>query len=272
MEPMGDYTTQTKTQIVDFLYRDLSKIDSFYAQIFQGNLIAVSKLQEETTGGQWSLSGGIPVIKGSKTGQKGNKESVAEQIEPHDAKTMLLLEELAIPVFEDSLTNTETGQIVLLQGEIALRNYQTIKSAIPHLLEAGLLKTKSEFKKQKQIFTKLLNLLPGGLEIEILTSNKELATGPINPNYLTINPDDLLRLYGNFIPGIWFVLGIINHRSSRQVDTEQDNTAEFQSPADFRKALDQFASAIATLYSSGTTYTISPILIFRELQYKSYFL
>lgn len=269
MEPMGNQAAYSEKgrEIVDFLYRDLSKVNSFYAQIFQGNLIAVTKLQEETKSGRWQLSGGVAsLVQGLTSRREESRWSIAEQIDPHDAKALLVLNELAIPVFQGSLADTETGQIVLLQGEIALRNYQAIKVALPHLLEAGLLdvdlakqnKTKKEQKREKRAFSELVSLIPGGFEFEILTSNKELAIGPINPDYLTVNPDDLLRLYGNFIPGTWFALGIINHTSPSR---------SLPNSTEFRSALDDFANAISSLYSARTRYTVFPILVFRGLQY-----
>lgn len=269
MESMGNQTAHPeKRPIIDFLYRDFSKINSFYAQIFQGNLISVTKFQENTKTGSYQLTGGLSsLIQGATSRQEHTQQSIAEQFEPHDAKALSLLRELAINVYEGSLKDTQTGQIVLLKGQLTIRNYQTIKSALPHLLEAGFLndninvnqgnKAKKQYRREIHAFSKLLGLIPGGFELEICTLNNELAIGPINPDYLTVNPDDLLRLYGNFIPGEWFVMGIISHAPNIHISSFND----------FRKSLDFFAMAISELYSAETPYTIFPILVFRELQY-----
>jgi hypothetical protein len=119
-------------------------------------------------------------------------------------------------------------------------------------------KEKKKIKSEIKPIVELLKLIPFGLEIEIKTENEESVIGPIKEEYLEDNHNDLLRIYGNHIPGKWYVLGIF---SSSELTEKQISLA-----SNMRDSLDEFGQAIREIYSSGN-YAITPILIFRELMY-----
>ncbi|MBE3584974.1 MAG: hypothetical protein IMW94_02140 [Thermoanaerobacter sp.] len=255
---MGEAKT---VKLKDFLYKDIARLDSFYAQLFQGNLIGVQKSSSLITTRRYGLGASLPTIaKADHTGEKGTTESISWQINPEDQKIIDILTILDVPLYQQPLEQAQNGQLILIEGYITLRNFQTIKNALPPLLDHipfEKAQNKKNLKKEKDMVIKSFKIIPMGLEIEVFTSHKESLIGTIKPGYLCENPDDLLRLYGNYLPGKWQVFGIF----SRHNDFEAS-----PSPSEMRKSIDEFGMLIKELFSPPEQiYSITPILIFREV-------
>ncbi|GAW91320.1 DUF6414 family protein [Calderihabitans maritimus] len=247
--------------LIDFLYRDVSRIDSLFAQVFQGTLREISTTSNLSSITKKQLRADLKILRGERETEKAKSDIVEKHIDPHDHKILDLMEVLNIPLLETPLSETVNGQVILVKGQIAIRNYQTIKAAIPAILDLGMLETakqsKKELKKEKRIIEQMLGLVPMGLEIEIFAQNGETIIGTIKPEYLAEHPDDLLRMYGSHIPGEWYILGIISSTA------DQSTRASF---SDLRQSIDEFAEAIRSLYAEGSSnYVIAPIFIYREL-------
>lgn len=246
--------------IIDFLYKDFSRIDSFYAQINRGFIQQVVKSSGLTKSHDARIKGSVIVAEGSIDSSREASHSIEQQIDPHDQRIIELLESLNLKV--NPLSELKDGQLVLIKGQLAIRNYNTISHAIPELfaiLQHELNSNKKELRETRKMVEGLLKLVPVGIEMELTIDSTNSVLGILNENYMSIKPDDLLRLYGNNIPGEWFVIGTIDTTSAPKAHlTPKSN--------DIRQAIDEYAEAIRSLYSSTqNTRIIVPILIFREL-------
>jgi len=256
-----------KRSLIDFLYRDISRIDSFFAQLFQGTIKEIAASSSSSNSKSSQVEGNIQVVKGGTESEEIITNSLEKHIDPHDQKILDILGALNISV-HDSISNVNNGQIVLLKGSIVIRNYQTIKQAIPLLFKIGpetfvgnknRKEIQKEIKKNSKIIESILNLIPMGLELEIHTDKNETLSGILVPEYLSQNPNDLLRLYGNNMPGEWHVLGIVD---SLNYSTKCNYSS------DIKKSTDEFAEVIKSMFNEEeSNYRITPILIYRKIIY-----
>jgi hypothetical protein len=99
-------------------------------------------------------------------------------------------------------------------------------------------------------------MIPYGLEFSVETTTNETATCIINKEHLTISPDDLLRSYGNVIPSVWTIIGILDITKLNTTDNTQQ---------DFKNIIDGTNSAFASMVLKDNTNVIRPIAIYRKL-------
>ncbi|MEW6662709.1 MAG: hypothetical protein ACOY9Y_01455 [Bacillota bacterium] len=202
------------------------------------------------------------VYKGGHESEKTDVDSIEKRYDPHDQKIIDLLGALNISPLENPLSNIEDTKLVLLKGYISVRNFQTIKASLPILFQLMSLdggRGKKINNKERGAIENILKLIPMGLELELLTIYGDRLIGILKPDFLSENPDDLLRIYGSNIPGEYYVFGIIDKDTRTGAGIYPDSS-------DIRKSIDDFAEAIKSMYTQeSTTYTITPILIFREV-------
>lgn len=257
---MGE--TKKRTGLVDFLYRDLSKIDSIFAQLYQGTIREVATSENISSSISKSVKFNAQIAAGNRSSENTEANTIHKRIDPHDQRILDILNVLNLSPYEDDFSNLANGQIVLIKGNLIIRDYQALSKIIPMLPEIMAFeansKEKRKIKNEVKPIMEALKLIPFGLEIEIETGNDETIIGSLKREYLEENHNDLLRVYGNNIPGEWYVLGIASLLNS--TEKQPTHTSEI------RDSLDNFGQAIRSMYTSGE-YVISPILIFRELIY-----
>lgn len=259
---MGD--SFEKPRLIDFLYRDYSRIHSFFSQIFSGNLEEVAVTSSSSNTSESSKMLAVKVFEGERTTGKSDNQSIAKTIDPHDQRILDLMSTLDLAPTTDIPHSLIPGQILLISGSIAIRDYNSIKEAIPKLVklnpamfsEPGA--QKKAVKQTTNTILSMFDIIPMGLEIEVKTSQEESLIGPLQSEYLSVNPNDLLRTYGTKIPGRWTILGIAD---PNVLSTDVDEGTN-----DLRASADGFAQAARLLYSSDSkSAAIIPILIYRYL-------
>lgn len=255
-----------KSALVDFLYRDSSRIDSLFSQLFQGSLkevAATSACANKQTNG---VEGSIPgVVKGGFSGEETITETIAKKIDPYDQNILDLLSNFDL-MTENSqaLRNDDIGKVALLNGQIKIRDYKSLKNSMPVVFQVAPMlgyfgQTKKEFEKLSKLIQGMIDIIPLGLELEFTTSQQEVLIGNLKTDCFSDSPQDLMRIYGNNMPGEWKILGVVD---ALNTNNQGDNGASV------RASLDGFANMIKGIYSTDNIkFSISPIVIFRELNY-----
>lgn len=108
-------------ELYDFLYRDSSRITSYYAQIFGGHLTAVQSTESErdTQGRGAKLN--IQVASGDIKSGKENLRSQTRVIDPHDLITTDVLSQLqADNRFDGDVQNAPHGSLIIASGTLIL--------------------------------------------------------------------------------------------------------------------------------------------------------
>lgn len=256
--------SENPVQLIDFLYKDLARIDSFYAQLFNGTLRDVTLSSNETAATATSGAVNIHFAKGSRSSTESHTNTIQKRIDPQDNKILDILRLLSLN--DKHQQEIRPGHLCLLSGSIAIRDYKAIQNAMPIFFNSNefvqlMSINKQELKKQKSLLESLLKLIPMGMELELNTSDNKTFLGMIKPEFLVDNADDLLRTYGTVMPGEWWVLGIADKKAGPH---------GIFSPTKIRQTIDSLAVAIRSMYdASDAEYTVLPIVIFRKISHQS---
>jgi hypothetical protein len=257
-----------KAGLLDFLYQDKSKIASFYAQVFSGNIVAITKHEENSKAKEVRYGGKVAIAEASRQTQEQSSTQVSTQIDPHDYSSLLLLSALDLAP-SDQVEPEMIGKMVLLEGTLRIRNYVALKTMFPIVLKAGLVDSQlgtaslrapnmSEKKQKEQARTligSLFDIIPSGLEMEVIDAQGRSIVGPLKPEYLDQSPDDILRTYGETLGGEWSVLGILGFQKQRPAVPGHL----------LRQTVDDIGRTIRALYAPADEYIITPVLIYRQI-------
>lgn len=257
---------QKKQQLtlIDFLYKDESLINAFYSQIFGGDLQSIVKNElslDETSSTTGTNNKFFTTLSSTK---ESTNQGISSSIKPLDDKAIDLLKALNLSL--SSIADTNTGSLIAIKCNLVFRNFEQLNNVIPLLESGGLIPdfnkpVNSAAKGKERNFTygklvsKMLSLMPHGLEFEAYTTTRERATCILKDDSLSINSNDLLRAYGKSIPGEWTVIGIL----------DKHYTSAIESKNDFKKSVDAMTDVISTLINDTSMSVIRPIAIYRNL-------
>ncbi|MCX7903240.1 MAG: hypothetical protein N2486_01905 [Caloramator sp.] len=258
---------ETKYALVDFLYKDYEIINSLFAQIFKGNLFSIEMAQ--TTQELINGTGGLKAIffDGKIESEKKRENKTSRYIDPHDLKIINLFQSLNLHV-TDSLSNCKDNQIILIKGSLTIRDLSIVKKIFPKIETLGLIPEFNQpwTQKNKKIKTfgdfieAILELVPSGIELEIITNSNQRALGIIKEEFLTFKSDDLTRIYDNNIPGEWSIIGILNKLVKKDINSNP--------VTNYRDVVDTLTIACNSLINTDQPeYAITPIVIYRHLHY-----
>lgn len=245
--------------LIDILYKDSYRIDSYIAQLLNGTLRSVKRQKNTSQGSSSTGELSIKLLKGQHNSSELISKLQEQNIDPHDHNVIDLLNILDLPLL-DSLPVSTFGQLVHLQGNISIRDFKTISELIPAVSKTPQLFhiDKKEASSIHKIFSALSKILPLNIELELTLSSGELIRGILKDNYLLDSYADIVSMYGTTLPGLWHIIGIFNTNDYISASSSPSNQ--------LRNGLDAVQQAARTLYDSGENNgNIIPILIFTEL-------
>ncbi len=258
---MGNSKKEPSPRIVEFLYRDMERLTSLYAQHFGGNLLEIASMSSGSETGVNHIGGSVAVFGGHIEQSSTNTVGETHKSDPHDMRILKLLNELSLPVTRAHLSGLIEGKILILQGELYIRSYALINEVMDLIAVPEIAKQIPEFHDASislSAIKAMLNSLPLGLELELENSKAQRLVGPMRPEALLIPPNDLMRTYGTKVPGEWYVLGIVDAINTRSAMSESDELSAL---------LDHFAEIAATIMRpQKVMHRIIPILIYRYLE------
>lgn len=255
-----EFNLSEKTTLIDFLYIDKEKVDSFLSQIQKGALRSVKKTNDITQGSSLSGEVSVPTLaKGTMSDTNQDKTSSEEQYDPYHSQLLDLVNFLSLPINND-IPETDGSQLVLLEAKISIRNLETLKKIIP------IFRNNKEFfgfsnksfqmlSKQLKIAEEMLSLMPLSIDIEAKFDSGLSIKGPLKESCLSVKSDDLFRSYGTTLPGKWFILGIID--KNEPIVVQPDNQSLYG-------MIDTISNGFYDLYSTSEL-EILPILVFRSV-------
>ncbi|WP_427112958.1 DUF6414 family protein [Megasphaera sueciensis] len=246
--------------LIDFLYVDKERVDSLISQIRNGTLRSVTKTTGTSEGSSISGNGSVGVVSGKYFSDNKSNEKSEEYYDPYHSQLINLLNDLAIPSLVE-FPNPCIGKLVVIEAPIKIRDMRSIKSLMP-MVTKNLAMFKIPQDKDTRKGIKLMQDMIFAMDDAIELSIPFLGTpinGTLREGCLSIKQSDLNRTYGVDLPGKWYTLGILDV-SSTQLTVPSDDAKTLEDFVDIcSKALNQF-------YSS-TQYSITPILIYRTINY-----
>lgn len=255
--------------VIDFLYKDMSLINSFYSQYFNGVFNSITKKEISSDGTNKEAKAGLSgLFSGKVSSNESINRAIESNINPLDALIIELVGALELNTFEGNLDKIEENGIYKLEGQIMFRDYSIIKDLVPMISQSNLvpefnqpMNPNSKGKERKftngMMIQKMLSALPFGLEFEVITEKKEHITAIIKDEFLTIKPSDLIRMYGLTFPNEWTIIGILDRASSIQ----------FESQSQIKSCIDSVTQVCYDLLNEESYgYTIRPIVIYRKIK------
>ena len=113
-----------------------------------------------------------------------------------------------------------------------------------------------DFRKFTEIIPVMAKNNPN-IESEFMLKDNNVVRGILKENYMLTAYRDIVAIYGSNLPGMWFMVGILDSLNKLIKPITQG----------FRKSMDEFSAVAETLYREGNPkYTITPFLIFRGLE------
>lgn len=253
--------------LVDFLYIDKERLDSFISQITTGTLRSVTKIQNTSESSSHSASGDMKVLKGELSKAQTSGIGSTEKYDPFYWQIINFLNTLStntIGKIDDSLL--DGPKLTTLKGKLTVRNSNSIGSMSSTLIKNpslfGVNQKNHEIKNGIKMFDELIRLLPDSITIGLELGDRNIVSGTLNSSGLQISKTDIVQQYGATLPGSWFVFGIFDYAPSQTPNYE----VEFSASKDdiLSNLSDQYSNALNTL-CGGSPYKIIPVIIYRAV-------
>ncbi len=260
MEQFNDKKNSMETveeiPLIDILYKDTYRIDSYLAQLLNGTLRSIK--EQETTLQGASLSGKLDLkfLQAESNGKGSAGNLIEHDIDPHDRNVLSFLEILDLSPVR-ALPPGADGMLVHLQGNLCVRNYKILGELVQAAEKnKGVLPVPANnIKRISSYFNVLKSIVPFDIEMEFSLPSGDTVHGMMKEDCLLTDYRSLLATYGRALPGLWNVIGILDVKPPSH-ETEGES---------IRSILDTFVSIVDKFYYNDEKHSFIPILIFREL-------
>ncbi|ADU61466.1 MAG: hypothetical protein KUA35_09145 [Pseudodesulfovibrio sp.] len=266
--------------LYDFLYIDLDRMQSLYAQLNSGLLHAMEALastsEEKSNSGQL---GGDPVGNLRHENRSAVSEASTQHISPHD----IILSDVLGGLHEKGLIkdedeNLNVGNFVVLEGKVSFLNYgigREFIDLIPifagssspdvsHLPKNERKKAIREQSKHQEtgaaLVSAIAKMLPWEIQMVMTTGRRE-AWAVIDKQKLRNSAAGLGLMYGMTLTGKWSVLGIVDQLHDEKPPRPTAFTAN-----DMASGLCDASIGIKDLVGCpDSAIGLTPLLLFRKV-------
>jgi hypothetical protein len=245
--------------LYDFLYRDSSRIASYYAQIFSGHLTSFEEVESERDTKDRGAKLDLQLASGDIKSGKENLQSQKRVIDPHDVRTTDVLSTLrSAGRFNDDVTGASHGSLIVAKGTLVFVDSSMLGLAVA-VLEALTKQTKTAAERvtaqaTKQILPFLSKIvLPSGFLLHTTDGTNIAGTlkesgmeEPISTYYFKHGTAGLASVY---------LIGI------KEVPTSSFTLPNEQMIGAGRAA----AEALRNMMFPPDAIMVTPIALFREI-------
>ncbi|HEX2866513.1 MAG TPA: hypothetical protein VHO03_05705 [Ignavibacteriales bacterium] len=249
--------------LYDFLYKDLSKISSYYAQVFSGHLTKIEKTSSSDESLAKNTGGDLKVLKYEQTLKEGLSEQTKNVFDPHDLTTTDVLSFLMENGFvsKDPM-QAGNGDLVLIEGSLLMMDKMILDlsvSSIESMLAFAGQGQKSKDIKNLKSFTTIMKNFIQKMPIDatyLLKSDGSYYAGTIKEQYMDDPVSSYYLKYGSKGITDVFLIGFKNF-SDEYFEVEENSLFGYG-----QKNID----AIKNLIIPQSAISITPIAIFRKVK------
>lgn len=252
--------------LIDFLYLDTNKLNSFISQINNGTLQSVSTKSSTMQGSNNSYSGNasIPAVAQASTSRSASSSNVNEEIlnyNPYHSQYVEILNDLLSYIQEFDSSNDYDHTLCFFEGAIQIRSAViTDRILRANLKHKKAINGKWGNEEERNIKCMLdFNLCIGeDITFNILSNNNLVASGTMDESFLFSPITQIVRGYAGNLPGDWHIVGIFDTWSPQEIDTNA--SPKFEDFTDY-------------LYNINNTYTrisdckVIPIAIYKPIKF-----
>ena len=249
--------------LYDFLYRDLDRIASYYAQMFKGRLIST----ENNTGQKTSIERTGKIVVAGSGGEIKNTEeeqnSLKEIIDPHDRATTEVLSFLMEGGYiNEDITAASNGSLVIQQGTIVYVEKSIFEMAII-AFEAVLAAEKKKPKNQQNQETIMLQEMLSRFLPKVALPSAFLLSNELNkPIVGTIKENGLQEPIASY----YFKHGGDGLSDVYVIGVKEIPGTAVSLPSNaFIGIAQEVSKALSSMLFPEDAYRVTPLAIFRKL-------
>jgi len=250
---------ERRAALYDFLYRDSSRIASYYAQIFSGRLTSLEELDTVKESAEKSGGVSIEILKGRLTKTADDSFSQKRVIDPHDVVTTDVLSYLIDHnMIADDLESAEQGSLFIAHGSLVFCDRFMLETTVL-AAEAALAKPKTAEERQNAAGIKWLKQFLGRVTFPsaylLRTQSGEMIAGTIKDEGMEEPISTYYFRHGTAgLPGV-YVIGI-----------KEESSESFQLPLTQFIGAAQFAAEfLRNMVFPPDSIKATPLAFFRKL-------
>jgi hypothetical protein len=254
---------EPQAELYDFLYKDVSRLSSYYAQIFRGRLVSIEETDSTQDASEENAKLSVKVVEGGLKTTSQILTSLKRVIDPHDIATADVLSHLVESrQANQSLKESKHGELILIKGAIVFIDQLILEGAriameheIDRYKRLPEEEIDSDLLAQHEIGMKLFNKLTMPSAFLLHMEDGALAGGIIKEAGMD---EPILSYYvkhGTYGLSDVYLVGI-----------KEQPTSTFTIQADQMFGVaQQVAESLSQLVFPKDTYRVTPIAIFRKL-------
>lgn len=247
-------------ELIDFLYLDVGRLDSYISQMQMGTLTGVSKTIGVQTNSSNSYETGVKTALVGTFNSLESEQAIKSSTESYDplhSKFIELFNRLDLQTLDFS--RSYSAFLGVVSGLITIRDLGSISSVLPVVVDNKILHEgmTANAKNQLKAMSKLMNAIKPSLDMTLYVGDK-IISGTLKEEYLSISVTDLVKNYGSYLPGEWFLIGVFDSPVGQEASRSRGESIEL--------LVDMYNSAINGIYAS-CDMRVTPLAIFRVLNY-----
>jgi hypothetical protein len=223
------------------------------------------------------VSLGVPSIaKGGMLSESLEEEAVEHSIDKAFSRPLEVLNWLdAEGYISGSLANSSVGGLALTKCRLSIADIRLMRNMWDNAVNE-MIKTQTESidnaNLKKQAVKKLqdalknpiemMSKLPHALQLSMVDTEMLASWSTLQPDFMTINPEDISLKHGSNMPGDWYVLAIVDGLPD---DGDEDEPNYF-----IRQPMEEAISGVVEVLRElcgrpSHAYAVTPLMIFRKI-------
>lgn len=268
--------SQSIDSLFDYFYVDKERVSALTAQLFpSGVLNSVKQTSSESEKDLKELKGGLPLFGVRSNASEGWSRGQERTFDSSWSIPLNLLDKLSeTERMKTNLHEAKLGDLVLMKGMMKIFDAQMVHLCMPIFKKIKLNELKGEKNTQAKNALKLeiagienaeelVKILPPTTHIDFADSCGNLSWMSVEPSNLTTTLSDVSLKYGPFIPGEWYILGIVDaYADEAKVDNPDAPYPSITN--DLKLGMEPILLMMRSLMGRPIgSYGITPLIIFR---------
>jgi len=278
MQSIVEQSSPSEEYLSDYAYIDSVRLSHYYGQLSKHGVVTQSKRMSKTLGkdfGNFKVK--VAVAEGGGHHETASEESIENQVDPSFSRPQETLDALyEAGYIGETISDARIGSLVLAKGHLSIFDIRMMKEMWPHIAETQATTETAHIanpaqrknahaakKKEHESNAKIIAQVPHSVQGTFVTDDGD-AWFTLQPEYMRINPEDIVFKHGCDLGGEWHVLGIVDALPDHLSPTSDVATR-------VNSGVEEGLRVMLTMlrYILGRPphrYGITPIMIFRTMK------
>jgi hypothetical protein len=245
--------------LYDFLYRDSSRIASYYAQLFSGRLTSLEELESTREASQKTGEANVHLLKGGLSKSADDTFSQKRVIDPHDVVTTDVLSYLVEHnMISEDIETADQGSLFITNGSLVFCDKFMLETAVS-AFETTAAKPRTAEERQAAAGIKMLKQMLARVTFPsaylLRTQAGELIAGTIKDEGM----EEPISTY-------YFRHGTAGLPGAYMIGIKEVSSESFQLPmTQFMGAAQFSAQLLSNMFFPEDSLKATPLAFFRKL-------